>query len=50
MLDMEQIKISCFDKKKSQFGQKQRFYERNPKHGYLKIDKMDKSQYTEKFP
>ena len=32
------------------FYQKQRFHERKPKNGCLKIDKMDKSQYTEKFP
>ena len=32
------------------FGQKQRFYERKPKNGHLNIDKMDKSQNTEKFP
>ena len=31
------------------FGQKQRFYERKPKNGQLNIDKMDKSQNTEKF-
>ena len=32
------------------FGQKQRFYERKPKNGHLNLEKMDKSQYTEKFP
>ena len=39
-----------FWQKQSWFGQKQRFYERKPKNGHLNFEKIDKSQYTEKFP
>ena len=44
------LKLSGENTTYYQFGQKQRFYERKPKNGHLNIDKMDKSQYTEKFP
>ena len=44
------LKLSGENTAYYRFGQKQRFYERKPKNGHLNIDKMDKSQYTEKFP
>ena len=44
------LKLSGENTAYYQFGQKQRFYKRKPKNGHLNIDKMDKSQYTEKFP
>ena len=44
------LKLSGENTAYYQFGQKQRFYERKPKNGHLNFEKMDKSQYTEKFP
>ena len=44
------LKLSGENTAYYRFDQKQRFYERKPKNGHLNIDKMDKSQNTEKFP
>ena len=44
------VLISTYQVSSAWLEQKQRFHERNPKSGHLNIDKMDKSQYTEKFP
>ena len=42
-IKIQGLKLSGKSTTYYQFGQKQRFYERKPKNGRLKIDKMDKS-------
>ena len=44
------LKLSGENTAYYRFGQKQRFMKENPKNGHPNVDKMDKSQNTEKFP